>query len=286
MAELIAVSMFPAFNPDRSLKREALLFDHVELFGLSRLLQIAEQWDGGHYFQEWRVLQESGFLRDPKIGFAVSNDQLRPAGPLPPSPMEVLRSTTPEALERIARTQQRVDVICRDYAGWVRAQGDSDAVYLGESSGMASENTAAKGHVLRVTLRQLPLPDDTTPWEAITDFRRDPDARAKYRRLRHWMNEVAGTNRTAQEIEDELLYRLDEYAEAMKVHRIKTTLGVIETLLISSAEVLGNLASFKWGDAMRTVCGVRKEGIALREAEQQAAGREVAYLIDARKRFT
>lgn len=287
MAELVAVSTFPMLRPDRSLKREALLFDRLEVFGLSKLLEIAHHWNADDHFVEWRYLRSIGFLRDPRIMFVVPANESQTSKPLPESPLAALAAATPEVVAQIERTSAEMEAICRDYAGRVRADGHEDTVYLGERSvALASQDTAGRDAVLRVVLKHLPLPNESTPWEAIADFRRDPTAIAKYRALRNWMNELGRQEKGATEIEDELLHHMSEYESALALHRIKTTSGVVEALVTSSLDVLGNIASFQWGRAAKMVFDLRKQDMVLREAERGAPGRQIAYLIDATTRFT
>ena len=50
---------------------------------------------------------------------------------------------------------------------------------------------AKRAAVIRVVINNLPLPAAETPWEAIVDWRSDPEAYAKYRVLRAWIARLA-----------------------------------------------------------------------------------------------
>lgn len=287
MADLIAIAMFPAFSPDRNLKREALLFDRIEIYGLDYLLKVASRWDKNGVFDEWHFLREIGLIANPGIQFQLSAEERERARAviIPESPIDAIRSVTPEDLERLEMVRAEAEAICRSYASWLRSSGHADGVFLGDRS-QEFGTEMGKHAVLRVVLKQFPVPSETTPWETVLDFRRDEASMLKYRRLRHWINQVARKEMTSTEIEDELLYLISEFEGAMKLHGMKTKASVIETIVTTSAEVLGNLAALKWGTAARTLFELRKQDIALMEAENSAPGREIAYLIDVKRRFS
>ena len=68
--------------------------------------------------------------------------------------------------------------------------------------------------MLQTVLEQMPIPDSQTSWEAIIDFRNDPDVREKLVRLRHWTSQVSRSDLTPAEIRDELEYLQTEYEAA------------------------------------------------------------------------
>lgn len=45
--------------------------------------------------------------------------------------------------------------------------------------------------IVQIALDALPVPDESTSWEQILEYRSDPDSQSKFLALRHWMNEVA-----------------------------------------------------------------------------------------------
>jgi hypothetical protein len=139
--------------------------------------------------------------------------------------------------------------------------------------------------VLQVVLNQIPLPDDSTPWEAIIEWRNDPDARKQLRRLKRWMRKIATESESPTLIQEELLYLLDEYNDHLTRHKLKTTTSVLQSLLSTTAEIAGNLASFKWGTAVENLFILRKRRIDLLEAEHTAPGREVAYIANITQAF-
>ena len=145
---------------------------------------------------------------------------------------------------------------------------------------------AGKEGVIRIAIKELPVPDDSTSWEQIIEYRSDPDSQSKFLALRHWMSEVARAELTPAEVEEKLEYLIDQYQKHMKVHRIKTNASTLETIVTTGAEVLGDLASFKWGKAAEALFSLKRRQVALLEGELTAPGNEIAYIVKSRETFS
>ena len=76
--------------------------------------------------------------------------------------------------------------------------------------------------VYQVVLRNLPIPDDTTSFEQIIDFRNDAESREKIIALKNWINEMSKGNLSASELDDKLQYLANEYKRYTKLHKMKT----------------------------------------------------------------
>ncbi len=144
---------------------------------------------------------------------------------------------------------------------------------------------AAKSDVIEVSLKALPLPDETVPWEHIIEYRSDPDSQSKFLAFRNWMSEVARAKLTASEVEEKLEFLINDYRQHMQLHRMKTNTGTVETIVVMSADVLGNFVSLQWGKAAQVLFSLKHRQEALFEAELTAPGREVAYIVKARETF-
>lgn len=149
----------------------------------------------------------------------------------------------------------------------------------------ANPDSANKSDIAQIALRALPVPDYSTSWEQILEYRTDPDSQSKFLALRHWMSEVARAELTPAEVEEKLEYLLDQYQRHLKLHRMKTNVGTLETVVTTGAEVLGDLVSFKWGKAAEAMFSLRRRKVALLEGELTAPGNEVAYILKARETF-
>jgi hypothetical protein len=140
--------------------------------------------------------------------------------------------------------------------------------------------------VLQLVLGTLPIPDASTLWEQIIDFRNDEAARRDCIALRRWMRKVAEANTSPVELREELEFLLNEYRSHMRIHKMKHGTGVAQTILTVGVEALENLAKFKWTAAVKAFFSVRERKAELLAAEHAAPGREVAYIIKVQDRFT
>ncbi|WP_207481775.1 hypothetical protein [Arenibaculum pallidiluteum] len=139
--------------------------------------------------------------------------------------------------------------------------------------------------ILEILLTKVPVPSDLTPWEQIIDFRKDEEARARFWGLKRWMNKMVRDSLPLAEIEDEIDYLLHEYESHMKLHGMKCRTGVLRTLVSFPFEVAENVVKLKWKDIADIPFKVCDYEIALTEAEMKAPGRELSYLVEAKKAF-
>jgi hypothetical protein len=175
----------------------------------------------------------------------------------------------------------------RAYAVQLRELNDMDAYpVLPISIPSIKEERADKGAIIQIALTALPIPDESMPWEQIMEYRSDPDSQSKFLALRNWMSEVARAELTPAEVEEKLMYLTDQYRRHMKLHRMKTNVGTLETIITTGAEVIGDLVSFKWGKAAEALFSLKKREVVLLEGELTAPGNEVAYIVKARETFS
>lgn len=149
----------------------------------------------------------------------------------------------------------------------------------------ADNRQANKGDVVEIVLNALPVPDESTAWERILEYRNDPESLSKFLSLRNWMNKVARSGLTTVEVEDELEFLVDQYEQHLKLHRMKTKTGSFETIIVAGAEFFEDLAKRNFSKLAKGMFALRHREIALLEQELAAPGREVAYVISAREQF-
>lgn len=143
-----------------------------------------------------------------------------------------------------------------------------------------------KGQTVSLTFNVLPIPDDSVAWEQIIEYRSDPDSKSKFLALRHWMSEVTRAGLTPAEVEEKLEYLINQYRQHMRLHRMKTNVSTLETIITAGAEFLGDMLSFKWGKAAEALFSLRRREVALLEGELTAPGNAIAYIIKARETFS
>ena len=191
--------------------------------------------------------------------------------------VEVATASTAHSLERATRL---IALQHRKIEG-------SDTIPLIATS-PAEQNVelgSARGEVLQVVLRALPEPDQSTSWDDILEFRANEDAQRDLRRLRLWVNALAGSNRSPRDVTDELNDLYDRFTEHMRLHKMKINHGVFETFVTVTADVTENLMKLRLGNAARVLFSISQRRIAMMEAELQAPGREVAYIARAVTKF-
>ena len=156
-----------------------------------------------------------------------------------------------------------------------------DAVAVGDERAINIDAKAERSDVVRITLQSLPVPTDTTPWEAILSFRRDPESRNQHARMKAWINKAASQKAKQHELHDELREMLADYEQFMALHEIQARGELVEVLVVAgsgeydSAQPRMVTADFS----------LQRQRAALLEAEMQAPGRAVAYILKARRHF-
>lgn len=161
----------------------------------------------------------------------------------------------------------------------------TDAVSLVPSYEFPKVPTSRRSDVARVTINKLPIPDEATPWEQIIDFRSDPNNQLALLRLRRWIRKIASENLSVLEIEEELEWLLHEYENNLHLHKIKSNTNALEIWIKSPLEVLENLVTLKFSKIVDPLFAIKKRRISLLEAELQAPGKEVAYILKTKEIF-
>jgi hypothetical protein len=173
--------------------------------------------------------------------------------------------------------------LVRMWGSVLRKQGLSAYPLLPVAIPNSRENS--KTNVVEIVLKSLPMPSEDTAWEQIFEYRDDPDSIAKFLDLRNWMNDVARAKLTPTEVEEKLEYLVSQFERNMKLHKMKTEAGIIETTVVSTAEFLEDMVKFKWGKIAKAAFSFRQKKIALMEGELTAPGSEVAYIVKAKDTF-
>ncbi|MCD4720809.1 MAG: hypothetical protein K8S13_13270 [Desulfobacula sp.] len=83
----------------------------------------------------------------------------------------------------------------------------------------------------QAALNNLSIPNESDlEWRQVVDFRKDVEAKQKYRDLRFWL-EYGLNAKTLQHATDIINKRLDDYEWALKKHGIKTVTGALSKIL-------------------------------------------------------
>jgi hypothetical protein len=84
---------------------------------------------------------------------------------------------------------------------------------------------------------------------------------------------------SAIEIEEEIEFLIHEFNRHMKLHKLKANTTTLETMIKAPLEILEDLVKLKFSKIPEPFFAIKKRQILLMEAEINAPGREISYLI-------
>ena len=115
--------------------------------------------------------------------------------------------------------------------------------------------------------------------------RADPDSKAKFLALRNWISETIRSNLSPTEIAEKLEYLLSEYQQHLTLHKMKATSGMIETVVVSGAQIAENLVRVKFSEIAKMPFAAKHRKLALFEGELTSPGHELAYILKTQEVF-
>lgn len=292
MSTLVAV-----VSPENTdLKREALLFDHIACISIDRAIQ---------NYPELEWLVEEGIVFEPKVVVGEIDNE---SGTVKPLLHHCLNSEKYARLVKAVFAESKVVPVTGPFSragDFILGIPQDTRIVAAVLTDMHTIDNApidaipifsslvdfdaafhpGNAQVIRVVLSQLPMPSELTSWEDILTFRQDEEAKGTLVALRRWMRKLAREDFSQDEIEAELEYLIHRYVEYLQYHRIKFRTDVLQTALSLPFEVAENILKIKWSNAVASLFKVRRHQLELIKAEMDAPGRDIAYVIEARKRF-
>jgi hypothetical protein len=197
---------------------------------------------------------------------------------------ELSRSKTTVDVSGIEHTLQEVYFTKgRLFAALVRQRTGLDACAMVAAPPWRRWAQATRDDVVQLSLARIPVPDDATPWEAIFDFRRDPDATLRRERLRSWATSTAQGDHSVAQAEQVLDHLIAEYEAALRLHRIKFGHGFVETVVVGAVSTVEELLTLKWSKTAKRLFAIHKVNVERLEAEADLHGGEVSFLVKARQ---
>lgn len=197
----------------------------------------------------------------------------------------LLGSSDTAAIGTFARHLRLAFQGLRETALDLRHRYGVDAIAVPDTPLSGADDVSNRDTVVRIVLNEFPLPSDATPWEAITEFRDDEEARSQFSRLKAWINKAGSGSLKTYEVADQLQELLNSYEESMRLHRTVANKGILEIFVVTTAEVAEGLAKVRWSEAAKAVFKVKHERLQLLGEERLAPGREIAYVVSARRKF-
>jgi hypothetical protein len=132
---------------------------------------------------------------------------------------------------------------------------------------------------------KIAVPDELTPWEAIMDFRNDPENKAAFVNLRKFIRDSSGSTKPAVEFQDELESNILKTTNALKRAKIKCSDAVLEASVVSAVSVIENLIKIKWSKLLKPLFDIKKARHNYLEAEAKIAESSSYYIVKANEAF-
>jgi hypothetical protein len=149
----------------------------------------------------------------------------------------------------------------------------------------SQSDTKKASNVIEVVLNRVPLPAESTPWEAILEFRSDPRTKQYLNGLRVWMAEIARSDLSRKELEQKLDWLMFQQSEHLRVHRIAAGNGAMGSIFVGGMEMLEDAAKFRLGKIAKALVSLTGRRTELLKSELSAPAKELSYLLRAEEAF-
>lgn len=261
-------------------QRMALFFDHILIWGLSREEFTKEQ--NAQYSADLSYLREQGVAI--KCGLDIPNFfSFGTADGKSWSPLDEMKKDCDLLLPFQMSTGVPKEIESEAGADRLVRHLSSQLIY-NEQPVVAHANpenisiNQQEHNALEITINNIPMPPENIPWDDLIQFRREEETVAKLRAFRLWLQQRSVSKQTPREIQEELEHLLYEYQKYMEIQHKKFSQGAISTLISSTPELVTNIATLNFGNAVKMLFDIKGRHINLSEAELTAPGREVSYI--------
>jgi hypothetical protein len=134
--------------------------------------------------------------------------------------------------------------------------------------------------VLNVIMKKFPNISKNVELERFIEYKQDPETILKLSRLRNWVLEISQKSFTHKEIEQKIDFLLNEYSSQLELHKLKYEMNTLQTLVVTSLEILENVLQLKFSKAAKVIFDLKKQDILLLEAERKITGNSMAIIYD------
>jgi hypothetical protein len=181
----------------------------------------------------------------------------------------------------------KANLKAREISQKLRDRNQIDAVPLYTSTKLALDDyIEGKADVIDITIKNFPQPSvDSVAWEQILDYKQDPQSQNHLIGLRRWITKISRSKITQNELIDEINYLMSEYKRHLELHRLKSNTGIFQTFVTITAEALEGILTLKPTKTVSAIMSFRQRKIDLVEAELNAAGKELAYILKTQDLF-
>lgn len=142
--------------------------------------------------------------------------------------IEGFGDTVPSAGEQSVNERRSLSTLTSDLAS---AIGRPPTIFYRTHQARETDFGVGAESMLMAAIRDIALVDESSlSWKQILEFRRDAEARTKYRRIVRWLDKELCSAEPAA-VMDMIALRFDDYEWAIRKHGISTSLGVVSTLI-------------------------------------------------------
>lgn len=282
-------------NYSSQLKQQALLFDQIGILGLSSMNEFLDMWQSqiinldslGTLVSELRWLEENNIVFEANI-----QEELKPKAHVKITDIEKLFETQEVIAKKFDKNEYGDDltkliiehdaIILRLMSQVMEATKEINVVTTLPYTEYTRElPNSSKSDIAQVVIKKLPLPSNETPWEQLIDYRNDAKTQKSLLDLRRWIRKISTENLAPHEIEEEIEWLINEFENHMKLHKMKENTEAVEVITKAPLEFL----ELKFSKIIEPLFAIKKRKINLLEAEMNAPGREMSYIIKTRDAF-
>jgi hypothetical protein len=269
----------PRFKSFVDLKQTLLLFDCIGIPFLEMDVAMAR------YIKSSWMETEFEFLLENKLLFnATPSGWISPYMHIP-KVKEYVHESANEVLEGDGNFSPEVAVrLSSNIMNEVKGRSEMYCIPLLDTLKPVSNKTT-ETDVVRILIEQIPIPDDTTSWEAIMDYKQDEDNQGRMASLRKWIGKTVQSDLSPVYIKAEIDDLLYQYRKSLDYHKIKYKKGVLQTIVVGTAEFIENSLKFKLTNIAKGLFSLNTGKADLLNLELNAPGHELAYIYKTQEQF-
>jgi hypothetical protein len=270
------------------LKQIVLLFDLIGIPSLNKIIELfnkvhSANCEHRYLINEIEYLQEQGYLFDSFYGGGAilrNNTDVQAVGKEFKQLEDIIKrgNDIELAMEAVARLS------CLILNNGEKVL-DFFSIPLIKRLKLSGVSVVEKTDVINLIVKKMPIPDNTTPWDNIFEFKSNPDNKGRFAVMRSWVNKAIRSGLSAPEINDELESLLYQYQKSLELHKIKHNRGILQTFVIGSAELIENVATLKFSNLAKGLFSAQQSKVEILIEELKAPGNELSYIYKARETF-
>lgn len=279
------------------LKKDLLLYDKLGMLNLHTLLEALHQYKKYDLFQnqlnEVEYLIEKGVFIELKqlMNFAENGSAFFPTDDMEMANYIMkLKSKISEIKDEKERDKiywQIDELDTRLWSKIVNINNESIVTvpYLNDVSSFERTDTV-KEKAYSIIHKSIPLPNESTSWEKIFDFKNDNESQLKLLALKNWINDLP-ENMSSNELEDKIQYLSHQYSESLKRHKISTRLTTFKTIISALPKGLSELLRLRFDKAIEPFFEIAEQQVNFSQFKEreELKGNELAYISLTNKKF-